>query len=78
MSPKDLCCPIYKNWKDAKNSLISSERTGKFIQQDKCIDENNIHIFLRKIKNFIWECRCFWSHSRLTAVSLSERSSNTV
>lgn len=72
MSPKDLCCPIYENWNDAKNSLISSERTGKFILQDKCIDKNNIHLFLRKIKNFIWECRCFWSHSYLTAVSLDE------
>lgn len=62
MSPKDQCnsC-LFSDSRIAYETLKRSERT---------INLWNEHLFLRELRNFKWEARCFWSHDKLTAVSM--------
>ena len=63
MSPKDIRLPLYNDWKEAFNDLITSIRTNDFTDK---------HLFMRKKKIYEWEARCFWSHGKLRAVSLPD------
>ncbi|RYE14343.1 MAG: hypothetical protein EOP34_06770 [Rickettsiales bacterium] len=70
MSSKDIKIPLYKNWFEASKDLLLSERTKNLLNNQACINKEMVHLFIREFKNYIWECRCFWSHQKLTAVSL--------
>lgn len=66
MSAKDInrTC-IYNDSDTAINDLVNSKRTN--IKELKCK-----HLFMRQIRNYILEVRCFWSIGKLRAVSFPE------
>lgn len=71
MSPKDIKeIPLYEDYEEAFNDIISSKRTKNIFDEPYCFDCCSKHLFMRKKRNFVWEVRCFWSKDRLTAVSL--------
>lgn len=37
-----------------------------------CICNGHHHLFMRQLRNYEWEARCFWSRNKLTAISLPE------
>lgn len=73
MSSKDIINPpIYNNWENALIDLKNSSRTNDLLDKPFCENCQGKHIFLRKIKNYDYEARCFWSRGKLRAVSLSD------
>jgi len=71
MSCKDINeLPIYDCPEQVVNDLLKSVRTRDIIDEPFCDDCNGKHLFLRKIKKYDWEARCFWSKDKLRAVSL--------
>lgn len=67
-SPKDMGMPIYSVPQKALSDLQNSNRTCLFKSGGDCT--KGCHLFLRKLKIYNWEARCFWSKDKLTAVSL--------
>lgn len=63
MSPKDVINPpVFTTAQTAYAALLASERTRH--------DLVGNHLFLREVRTYAWEARCFWSRDALTAVCL--------
>lgn len=63
MSPKDIRNPpVFCFGAEAYAALLSSERTRETLVGN--------YLFLREVRTYNWEARCFWSRDALTAVCL--------
>lgn len=72
MSPKDVRLPLCTTSQEAKDLLLTSQRTKDRLDQPCCEGSYEFHLILRQPRSFLWEARCFWSRDKLRAVSLSQ------
>lgn len=63
--------PIYdnKSIETCIDDITTSERTKNLFNKPFCEGCKGKHLFMREVKNYDCEFRCFWSRDRLTAVS---------
>jgi hypothetical protein len=64
---------MFSDEKSAIEALRRSKRT-KLFEGKPCQPCSDVgcHLFLRRARDYEWECRCFWTRDKLRAVSLPD------